>query len=343
MDDLKKLKSLNENDNKPNHRVYVVDGKPLKSILKKPKQHGMNIKASTTKVDAMNTKNMEFSPSRISITPEVSVHEFDITLSSNYDESTMVAAIEDANAHQDQNFEKHGIPCNMGNKSYADLFNYGKKDATAKQEVNKPITHDLKSFSSILSHNSTADVGESDDNDMKLNVSKTNVPKKLNFRSLVNDDKVDNSNIVLPRAAIDKVKLHEVPLVAYSEDGISLIATQIGKHLMLDAYTSSMCGEAWGRINFARALIEVSSYSDLKKDVTMAVPNEDETDYTREVISVEYEWQPLRCVDCKKFGHSSDRCPKIIREPVTPISIDTNSNAFKEVQRKKINNKKADL
>ncbi|GKB67693.1 zinc knuckle CX2CX4HX4C containing protein [Tanacetum coccineum] len=253
MDDLKKLKSLKENDNKLDPRVYMVDVKPLKSIFKKPKQHGMNFEADTTKEDAMNTKNKEeVSPSRISIAPEVSVREFYITLSSNYDESTMVAAIEDVNGrHQDQNFEKHGSPCNMGNKSYVDLFN--------------------------------------------------------------------------------------------DEDGLSLIATQISKPLMLDAYTSFMCGEAWGRINFARALIEVSSDSDLKKEVTMVIPNEDEMDYTREVISVEYEWQPPRCVDCKKFCHSSDRCPKIIREPITPVYIDTNSDGFKEVQRKKINDKKVDL
>nr|GEV22088.1 hypothetical protein [Tanacetum cinerariifolium] len=181
MDDLKKLKSLNANENKPDHRVYVVDGKPLKSILKKPKQHGMNIKAVTTKEDAMNTKNRE-------------------------------------GFHASQN-------------------------------------SDLESSPLASSMAATMDVV-------------TKVPIWVN--------------------------LHKVPFVAYSEDGLSLIATKIGKHLMLDAYTSSMCGEAWGHINFARALIEVSSDSDLKKEVTMAVLNEDETDYTREVISVEYEWQPLR-------------------------------------------------
>ncbi|GJW19953.1 nucleotide-binding alpha-beta plait domain-containing protein [Tanacetum coccineum] len=40
------------------------------------------------------------------------------------------------------------------------------------------------------------------------------------------------------------VKLHKVPLVAYSKDGLSLIATQIGKPLMLDAFMSTMCVEA---------------------------------------------------------------------------------------------------
>ncbi|GKA71554.1 hypothetical protein Tco_0777693 [Tanacetum coccineum] len=174
---------------------------------------------------------------------------------------------------------KHGSPCNMGNKSSIDLFNDGKKDATAEQEF----------------ANSTG------------------------------------MEQVLDRG----------PWLI--QDGLGLIATQIGKPLMLYAYTSSMCGEAWGRINFAHALIEVSSESDLKKEVVMAFPNDDETDYTREVISVEYKWQPPRCANYKKFGHSSDRCPKIIREPVTPVSMDINSDGFKEVQRKKIKDKKADL
>ncbi|GJZ98938.1 hypothetical protein Tco_0671489 [Tanacetum coccineum] len=56
------------------------------------------------------------------------------------------------------------------------------------------------------------------------------------------------------------VKLYNVPVLAYSEDGLSLIATQIGKPIMLDAFTSFMCVESWGRISFARALIEILSY-----------------------------------------------------------------------------------
>ncbi|GJR97603.1 putative reverse transcriptase domain-containing protein [Tanacetum coccineum] len=68
------------------------------------------------------------------------------------------------------------------------------------------------------------------------------------------------------------VKLYNVPVLAYSEDGLSLIATQIGKPIMLDAFTSSMCVESWGRISFARALIEISASSVLKKEVIMAVP-----------------------------------------------------------------------
>ncbi|GJX27016.1 hypothetical protein Tco_0233312 [Tanacetum coccineum] len=79
-------------------------------------------------------------------------------------------------------------------------------------------------------------------------------------------------------------KLHGVPILTYSEDGLSLIATQIGKPLLFDAFTSSMCVESWSWINFARALIEVSSESELKSKVTMAIPNEEGDGYTKEHV-----------------------------------------------------------
>nr|GEY28408.1 hypothetical protein [Tanacetum cinerariifolium] len=63
------------------------------------------------------------------------------------------------------------------------------------------------------------------------------------------------------------VKLHRVPtVVAYSEDGLSLIGSQIRKPIMLDAFTSSVCVDPWGRIGFARALIEVSAEADRKHE-----------------------------------------------------------------------------
>ncbi|GKB41078.1 retrovirus-related pol polyprotein from transposon TNT 1-94 [Tanacetum coccineum] len=84
------------------------------------------------------------------------------------------------------------------------------------------------------------------------------------------------------------VKLHKVPVVAYSEDGLSLIATQIRNPIMLDAFTSAMYVEAWGRTGFAKALIEVSADKELKQEVIMAIPKgEDESaGHTLEKIKV---------------------------------------------------------
>ncbi|GJT43513.1 zinc knuckle CX2CX4HX4C containing protein [Tanacetum coccineum] len=67
------------------------------------------------------------------------------------------------------------------------------------------------------------------------------------------------------------VKLHDVPIQVFEEDGISLIATFIGKPVMLDSYTSSMCNDSWGRSSFARCLIEVNSKADLVDVVTIVV------------------------------------------------------------------------
>ncbi|GJW99871.1 zinc knuckle CX2CX4HX4C containing protein [Tanacetum coccineum] len=42
------------------------------------------------------------------------------------------------------------------------------------------------------------------------------------------------------------IKLHGVPVTAFSEDGLSAIATKLSTSLMLDSYTSDMCMLSWG-------------------------------------------------------------------------------------------------
>lgn len=55
------------------------------------------------------------------------------------------------------------------------------------------------------------------------------------------------------------VKMHNVPIVAYLEIGLSLITTKLGRPIMLDAHTSNMCLNSWGLSSYARALVEISS------------------------------------------------------------------------------------
>nr|GEW78088.1 zinc knuckle CX2CX4HX4C [Tanacetum cinerariifolium] len=83
-------------------------------------------------------------------------------------------------------------------------------------------------------------------------------------------------NSDLHKAEIKKVpiwvKLYNVPIVAYSEVGLSLITTQIGKPIQLDTYTSDMCLNSWGRSASTRALIEISADDVLKEDSMIAIP-----------------------------------------------------------------------
>ncbi|GJW36117.1 reverse transcriptase domain-containing protein [Tanacetum coccineum] len=135
------------------------------------------------------------------------------------------------------------------------------------------------------------------------------------------------------------VKLHKVPIVAYTEDGLSLIASQIGKPVMLDAFTCAMCNDPWGRIGFARALIEVSAAKELKKEVTMAVPNEDGTAHTKVCIQAEYEWKPPLCTECHVFGHTNAQCPKSVKEAVT-VNEEVQADGFTTVSNRKRKGKK---
>ncbi|KAJ0615163.1 putative RNA-directed DNA polymerase [Helianthus annuus] len=105
------------------------------------------------------------------------------------------------------------------------------------------------------------------------------------------------------------VKIHDVPIAAYTEDGLSLIATTIGVPKALDSYTSAMCMDMWGRSSYARALIEVSADKQLREEISLAIPEPEGEGFIKESLSVEYEWNPLRCSHCSVFGHSDLQCP----------------------------------
>nr|GEV52449.1 zinc knuckle CX2CX4HX4C [Tanacetum cinerariifolium] len=182
-----------------------------------------------------------------------------------------------------------------------------------------------------------------------------------NFRPLVADPVFNGVNISIPHKVVEKkwsmstsllkeelthisiwVKLHDVPHQVFKEDGISLIATFIGKPIMLDSYTSSMCKDSWGRSYFARCLIEVNSEADLVDSVTIGIPSLTGDDFTKETIRVEYEWRPPRCDECMILCHVYDHCPKKMVIPpfvttynvVSPI-VEKSNDGFQTVGKKK--------
>ncbi|GJV80180.1 probable methyltransferase PMT28 isoform X1 [Tanacetum coccineum] len=118
------------------------------------------------------------------------------------------------------------------------------------------------------------------------------------------------------------VKFHHVPIVAYSEVGLSLITTQVGKPIRLDAYMSNMCLHSWGRSAYARALIEVSVEDSPKEDLVIAIPHGKDKGHSLATIRIEYEWKPPRCPTCLIFDHTDDRCPKLPKVVATNIAND---------------------
>ncbi|XP_022042210.1 uncharacterized protein LOC110944873 [Helianthus annuus] len=129
------------------------------------------------------------------------------------------------------------------------------------------------------------------------------------------------------------VKMHDVPLPAFTEDGLSLLASKIGVPKMVDLYTASMCSESWGRSSFARTLIEVNAGKELKRSVLVAVPSMDGKGYSKAEVRIEYDWEPLRCPECCVFGHDSSTCPKNPKHTTTDDGNKRNDE-FQDVKGK---------
>ncbi|GKD60621.1 retrotransposon protein, putative, ty1-copia subclass [Tanacetum coccineum] len=108
------------------------------------------------------------------------------------------------------------------------------------------------------------------------------------------------------------VKLHGVPITAFSEDGLSAIATKLGTLLMLDSYTSDMCLQSWGRSSYARVMTELRADVELKDNIVVTMPKIMGEGYYKCTVRVKYEWKPPRCSCCKVFGHTQEECPKNI-------------------------------
>ncbi|GJZ80576.1 reverse transcriptase domain-containing protein [Tanacetum coccineum] len=138
--------------------------------------------------------------------------------------------------------------------------------------------------------------------------------------------------------------IHNNPLILNNWTATLPLKKDEVTKLAPSAKTTTM-DESWGRICFARAMVKISSDMDFKKEVIMAVLNEDGVSYTREVISMEYEWKPPHCMKCKTFGHSLDTCPVNVSElapSAKTTTMDEECDGFTEVKRRKNKGKKYD-
>ncbi|GKA93180.1 zinc knuckle CX2CX4HX4C containing protein [Tanacetum coccineum] len=110
------------------------------------------------------------------------------------------------------------------------------------------------------------------------------------------------------------VKIHNVHVVAFSETGLSLITTQLGRPIRLDACTSDMCLNPWGHNSYARVLVKLSSECVIMESIVVAIPLPKGEGHYLETLDVEYEWWPPRCSKCKVFYHEDDYCLAKVRK-----------------------------
>ncbi|GKB44310.1 zinc knuckle CX2CX4HX4C containing protein [Tanacetum coccineum] len=138
-------------------------------------------------------------------------------------------------------------------------------------------------------------------------------------------------NIWNPKSELNKedikvpiwIKMFNVPIVAYSEVGLNLITSKLGRLIMLDAHTSNMCLNSWGLCSYARALVEISADNELLESLVVAIPLEKGMGHRMVSIGIEFEWKPPRCASCKIFDHVDKECLKKWEEVIRKQSMES--------------------
>ncbi|KAJ6868613.1 hypothetical protein NC651_033633 [Populus alba x Populus x berolinensis] len=103
------------------------------------------------------------------------------------------------------------------------------------------------------------------------------------------------------------VRFPNLPLKCWSIQGLSKIASVLGKPLQSDKFTATM-----ERLSFARVLIELDLLDELPSSIPICLPNG-----TTLNQSVVYETLPKFCKHCRVLGHSTGACTKF-SIPVDP-------------------------
>ncbi|GKA37373.1 hypothetical protein Tco_0723938 [Tanacetum coccineum] len=138
--------------------------------------------------------------------------------------------------------------------------------------------------------------------------------RSVNFRTLLapaglNLIKKDMCNVPI------WVKFHDVPNNAFTEYGLSVIATKLGTPLME---------------RYARAMNELRAREEFKDTLVVAIPKIDGKGYTLSSINIEYEWKPPRCSSLDVPNTISCDLPPIIENEVNVKSSGMPSTSMGE-------------
>ncbi|GJW55186.1 hypothetical protein Tco_0099271 [Tanacetum coccineum] len=256
-----------------------VDGKngdrPLKSILKKStNRHAVNVNEEAAV--GLNKGLTLQVQRRVTMAPVVMVHNFEV----DYGASTESKRVVEVEALVQQLWDSIN-PDKVGTD---DEHNENTSKQVGSQPVNDGSTSETPSFANILCPKPVTSI--------------------IHFCMLVNDEKLDSFDCVLPQGAVNMVKGRYDNLLVrfFVRNGLAFMMVQnyvnnvwskFGLEKLMKNYDgvylfkfSSKSGMEQGRISFARALIKFSLDSELKKEVIMAILDKEGAGYIKEVIRV---------------------------------------------------------
>ncbi|GAV92612.1 DUF4283 domain-containing protein/zf-CCHC_4 domain-containing protein [Cephalotus follicularis] len=107
------------------------------------------------------------------------------------------------------------------------------------------------------------------------------------------------------------VKLSNVPVHLWSNEGLSYIASVLGRPLYMDAPTTKR-----QTLTFARICVDMLATSSFPTAINL-----DLDDGSSTVVEVEYPWKPQACSLCKVFDHANKSCPKAVRREWLPKPV----------------------
>ena len=122
------------------------------------------------------------------------------------------------------------------------------------------------------------------------------------------------------------VNIYNIPLEYWNPEDLGFIASAIGKPLHVHKMTATC-----QRLSFARLCIEVSAEFELPKDFEIEFRDPSSSELSQITLRVEYQWNPVRCAKCKKFGHNCATIAKPVK-PQVPNSRPSSSHSKKKLE-----------
>ncbi|KAL0285129.1 UNVERIFIED_CONTAM: hypothetical protein Sradi_7182200 [Sesamum radiatum] len=111
------------------------------------------------------------------------------------------------------------------------------------------------------------------------------------------------------------IKLRHLPIELWTTEGLSTVASGIGKPLYPDAIT-----RACTRLDFDRVCVMLDISSKLLKHIVIMVPKEEGGESACKV-DVEYEWLPPKCNAYMSLGHPTNDCHMTKSKHRPPVSV----------------------
>ena len=100
----------------------------------------------------------------------------------------------------------------------------------------------------------------------------------------------------------------------------------------MDQMNASMCNIGYGRIGYARVLVEMEASKGLPDKIEIVYKDAGNNIKIRKSVKVEYPWKPLVCDHCAVFGHHVQTCKVRLR---TNEEIEKNRTRRKVIWYKK--------